>query len=523
MSALTQKILIFVIILGVLFGGFASQTTPPTQAQDNEFGAEWFGDGVLYEVFVRSFRDSDGDGIGDLQGVIAGLDHIQSVGANIIWLMPIHPSPSYHGYDVMDYYAINPDYGTLEDMQALIDAVHERGMYIIIDYVANHSSNQHPFFLDAYGNPDSEYTNFYSWLDEGHTEYRTFYGVQEMPELNYGYPPTREYMVDVATYWLDPNGDGDPADGVDGLRCDVAIGPPISFWREVRTAMREVNPDSLLLAEAWLRSGTELQPFLLGDAFNAAFDFPAMHALVNDHNRNGDGPVSGGGSIQFAEVALKGSTLLFPDGAHLIRFISNHDTNRFMSEVEGDWKRAKAGAIWLYTAPGTPMIYYGEEIGMFGTKGTSGFYDEYRREPLDWYLRSRGEGMPTWFRYGARNNLPRDGISVEEEQGDPNSLLTLYQELGAFRQATPALRGAIDVLDFSASGANLYGIVRGDTNGEYVLVFINFTTATVTATLDPESLVLADVTSLNTAFSSGFLAEGLDVTSEPAGYAILTN
>lgn len=524
MSTFRHKLLIFIMILGVLLGTFAHQPTASTQAQDNpEFGSEWFGDGVLYEVFVRSFRDSDGDGIGDLRGVIDGLDYIQSLGANIIWLMPIHPSTTYHGYDVTDYYGINPDYGTMDDMQALITAVHERDMYIIIDYVANHSSNENPLFMDAFGNPDSEYTNFYRWTNDAHTEYRTFYGEQHMPEINYGYPPARQYMVDVATYWLDPNGDGDTSDGVDGLRCDVATGPPISFWREVRSAMLEVNPDSLLLAEAWLRSGTELQPFLVGDAFNAIFDFPTLHALIGDNNRNGDGNVSGG-SMQFAEGTLKGSTLLFPEGSHLVRFISNHDTNRFMSEVEGDWDRAKAGAVWLYTVSGTPMIYYGEEIGMFGTKGDSGYYDEYRREPLDWYTRSRGEGMTTWFRYGDRNNISRDGISVEEQTDDPDSLLTLYQDLGAFRQATSVLReGTIDTLGFTASGANLYGIVRGDLAGDFVLVIINFTDETVESTLVHDELPFDDFNSLNVEFGDAYATDGLNITIEPAGYVILTN
>ena len=509
------------IVLLLLLGMFMSLTPHhDTRAQDNPFKAEWFNDAIMYEIFVRSFRDSDGDGIGDLQGVIDSLDYIQSLGANTIWLMPVHPSPSYHGYDVSDYYEINPDYGTLTDMLTLIDEAHKRDMHIILDYVANHTSTFHEFFQDAYDNPDSDYSGFYKWADEDHTSYQSFAGVSGMPEVNYDNEFARQYMIDVARFWLDPNGDGDPSDGVDGLRCDVAIGPPLSFWREVRSAVLEINPDALLLGEVWLPSSLQLLDYLQGDAFNAVFDFPTFDTLVADHNANGDGAVSGQAPSEWIGLSLRGGERLYPSGAHLVRFINNHDTNRLMSEVEGDWERAKAAAAWLYTAPGTPMIYYGEEIGMFGSKGESGFYDEYRREPMDWFRTGRGDEMTTWFRPGDRYNLSNDGVSVEEQDDDPASLLNLYRMLGEFRKQTPAMRGSYGGVDLSSSSSDLYTAWRGDLAGDFAFVVINFSTQTITTSLDDDEFPVNDLNEMDMAFSEGFALDGSDFTIEPAGYAV---
>lgn len=505
------------LVLIVLLGMTSMNLTPPSHAQDDTspFGSEWFSQGIMYEVFVRSFRDTNGDGIGDLQGVIEGLDYVQSLGANIIWLMPVHPSPTYHGYDITDYYAINPDYGTVDDMLQLIQEAHSRGMYIILDYVANHSSSQHPFFLNAFNNRRSITSEFYKWRNEGQTSYAGF--TPAMPELNYNTPIVRQYMIEMALYWLDPNGDGDPSDGVDGLRCDVAVGPPLSFWAELRTAMHNLNPQAVLLAEAWLRSAPELKNYLQGDAFNAAFDFPTFHALISDHNLNNDGLVSGQSSGYLLEISVNGAQHVYLPGAHLVRFINNHDTNRIMSEVEGDMARAKAAAVWLFTVPGTPMIYYGEEIGMLGSKGAGNpYWDENRREAMDWYATTSGPAMTTWFMPDDTVNLPDDGTSVEEAEADPDSLLNHYRALAALRNSTPALQtGITGTLNLSPEAKDLYAMWRGDIEDVFYSIIINFEQETVTATFQ------RDFTSNEIVLSSGFTLDGNSFTVEPSGYAIL--
>ena len=187
-------------------------------------GYPWWNDSVFYEIFVRSFKDSNGDGIGDLNGLIEKLDYLQDLGVTGLWLMPIHPSPSYHGYDVTDYYSINPDYGTLDDFKRLVTEAKQRNIRIIIDYVLNHTSTEHPWFV-ASQDPQSPYRDWYVWskTDPGQEHwhraangdyYYGFFG-EHMPDLNYTNPEVTEKMNDVARFWLQDI-------GIDGLRLDAA-------------------------------------------------------------------------------------------------------------------------------------------------------------------------------------------------------------------------------------------------------------------------------------------------------------
>jgi glycosidase len=449
-----------------------TSTVPVSTLGDN---TAWFSDTVLYSVFVRSFRDSNGDGIGDLQGVIDGLDYIQSLGANTIWLLPVFKSPSYHGYDTTDYYTVNPDYGTNADLIRLIQAVHKRHMRILLDYVVNHTSDQHPYFKDALGNPASQYSDYYTWLDDGHTKYNTFAGVQNMPQLNYDSPKVRQFAIDIALYWLDPLKNGDLASGVDGFRCDVATGPPHDFWAQLRTAMTAKNPQSLLLGEIWLSNPKDIATYLQGDQFDAAFDFPLYGALGGNTDKDGDGALAGH-TPNFAALYVRSGQKLYPSTAHIVRFVNNHDTNRVASDVMKDPLRERAAAVFDLTAPGTPMIYYGEELGMLGDKGGPPWYDAFRREPLPWAEAMNGAGQTNWFAPPDRWNKPNTGVSVEAETGKADSLLTLYQTLGKLRADHPSLRtGQYDLPTLSATQSNLYEL-RDWNDGELVVTIINFST-----------------------------------------------
>jgi glycosidase len=398
----------------------------------------WFYDALLYEVFVRSFYDSDGDGVGDLAGVTAQLDYLASLGANAIWLMPIHPSPSYHGYDVTDYFDINPDYGTLDDFRTLVQEAHARDIRVIIDFVINHTSNQAPFFVDAVADPDSEYADWFNWNNEGHTRWEGFAGLDFMPTLNHDSKGVQEFVKEVARFWLDLDGDGDYGDGVDGFRCDVAVGPPHRTWKMLRQEVKALNPEALLLGEAWLRNPVDMRNYF-NQEFDALFDFPLYHTLAGDHDANGDGLLNG----QVRAGLVHGPILsLYHYYAHaqMVRFINNHDTNRAMTDLQGDADKARAAATLLLTLPSTPMIYYGEEIGMRGQKGSGPIYDELRREPMDWHAAEEGAGMTNWFKPSNRNNAPQDGVSVEEQTDDPGSLLNHYRQLIALRHDYAALR-----------------------------------------------------------------------------------
>ncbi len=499
-----KRLLLVLAVLTLLAGCSLLQPTPasqptlaPTAAPPLESGTatpaarytptpwpiinapDWFDNAILYEIFVRSFYDTNEDGIGDLNGVAARLGYLRDLSVSAVWLMPIHPSPSYHGYDVTDYFAVNPDYGTLEEMIALVDAAHEAGIRVIIDLVVNHMADDHPIFQDAYGNLESEYADWFIWLNDDHTSYQAFGGFRDMPELNYDNPEVLAYVMDIVRFWMDLDGDGDYTDGVDGFRCDVAKDVPLAAWQLIKQEMTTLNTEVLLLGEVWERNAQEMIQWYT-DAFDALFDFPLYHTLANSNDENLDSMLSGAQPPDFVDAIVLGEAKLFPAGHQIVRFINNHDTNRVMSQVGGDWVRAKLAATLYLTLPGTPMIYYGEEIGMLGSKGEgSPYWDEFRREPMDWYLSGVGEGMTFWFQPEDRYNVPDDDISVEDEDGVDGSLLGHYRTLTGLRRAHHALRvGAFAKVEVTG-GDWVYAFTRhippADSGPEeWFLVILNF-------------------------------------------------
>ncbi|WP_322798329.1 alpha-amylase family glycosyl hydrolase [Thermoflexus sp.] len=434
----------------------------------------WFRSAVLYEIFLRSFYDSDGDGVGDLRGIIARLDYLQSLGVTAIWLTPIHPSPSDHGYDVMDYFHVRPEYGTVEDVRALAEAAHARGMRVLLDFVSSHLSNQHPYFRDAFGNPASRYSDWFIWQNEAHTRYLSFDGVLAMPRFNHYNPEVVAYLTQVARFWL--------SQGIDGFRVDNATFPPKAFFVALRREVKAVNPDALLLGEFWVRSVSRLAP-AFPDQFDALFDFPLYHIMLGDPNRNGDGVLSGQSDPVLLSTLFREEAQLFPPQSLAVRFLSNHDTNRLATELNRDPARLRLAAAFLTALPGPIMIYYGEEIGMLGQKGGPPAWDNYRREPMDWYASGEGPGQTTWFRPPDRWNRPGDGISVEEEEQDPSSLLNTYRRLLRLRAETPALReGDFTVLELTASAPGAWGFVRRAA-GQTVVALFNFSDQPLSVTL----------------------------------------
>lgn len=456
-----------------------SAAATPSAAPPPYTTPDWFDGQILYEIFVRSFYDSDGDGIGDLRGVEQRLDYLQSLNVGVIWLMPIHPSPSDHGYDVADYFAVNPDYGTLEDLQSLVAAVHARGMRIILDFVPSHLSNQNPIFQDAYANPQSPYSNWFVWRNEAHTLYAGFADSEAMPRFNHYNPEVVDYLVRAALFWLDLDSDGDYTDGVDGFRVDNATFPPPEFIIALRTRLKAANPEALLLGETWVNSASDLSRFFT-DQFDALFDFPLYQTLTGGQTSNGDGVLNGRARPILLTMLFEEETR-FPEEAMAVRFLANHDTNRLYTKVGGNPARLRLGADLLASLPGPIMIYYGEEIGMPGQKGGPPYWDNYRREPMDWYALEAGPGQATWFMPPDRWNRPEDGISVEEQENDPNSLLNHYRAVLTLRVASPALRvGNFTLLELDAPPA-AWGFVRQE-GAEGVVCLYNFSDQPLEAT-----------------------------------------
>ncbi len=436
---------------------------------------------MIYQVFIRSFYDSDGDGVGDINGLRQRLDYIQSLGANTIWINPHFPSPSYHGYDVSDYFDVNPEFGTLDDFKALVSDLKQRGMRLIVDYVANHASREHPFFKDAYNNPQSAYTKWFSFRDPNNITYDSFFGQGYMPEWNHLHRETSDYLIEAALFWLDL--------GADGLRCDYARGVPDRFWERLREVVKSRHPEAVILGEVWDSNTSILQSYF-NAGFDALFDFPWYLHMVNNENSIGRGVINGQTDPIILQVSLGAMQRLYPRGAQVVRFGSNHDTNRIASAVESDPARMRLMAAATVLLPGIPIVYYGEEIGMRGVKGNGPVYDELRREPMDWYAAESGPGMTTWFKPSNRNNRPNDGVSVEEQEQEADSLLHFYRKLIALRHAHAALRGeAFHIMREIEGCDTCFGVWRWDDQTALAVVF-NFSGEAKAARLTDRSLTL---------------------------------
>ncbi|MGQ9612976.1 alpha-amylase family glycosyl hydrolase [Chloroflexus sp.] len=365
----------------------------------------WLDDALIYHVFIDRFHPGPGRqfanpptpmGIygGTLAGVTGNLDYIASLGTTTIWLSPLFPSPSHHGYDATDYYSVEPRLGTMADLQTLIAAAHDRGMRVIFDYTANHFSNRHPIFQRAISDPRSPERDWFIFTRYP-DRYVSFFGVAELPQLDLDHPPARQFMIDAARYWLEQ--------GVDGYRLDYTIGPSHDFWTLFRTAMRAVRPDCVLIGEAVdtaevLRSYVGrldgCLDFLLLQAIRRFFAFDEMRAS------------------RFA-VFLNRHLNYFPPGFSLPTFLDNHDMNRFLWVVRGDTRRLRLAALCQYTLPHPPVLYYGTEVGL--------------SQRLD-VRHADGSGHPE------ESRLPmRWGDEQDQE------LLHFYRQLGALRRATTAV------------------------------------------------------------------------------------
>ncbi len=468
-------------------GSDASQQKAASVAQVDEQPGT-----VYYEIFVRSFYDSNGDGIGDLNGVTEKLSYLKELGVGGIWLMPVNPSPSYHGYDVTDYYGINKDYGTLADMKKLTDAAHKLGIKVIMDLVINHTSSEHPWFKEAIANQGSKYRNWYHieaaeaevpadgavggnpWHTYGSVKFLADFW-EGMPDLNFDEPAVRSEMTKIGQYWLQQGVDGfrlDAAKHIYGdfastINTDAVKASNQKWWQEFRSGISEAKKDAYLIGEVW-DSSVIIAPYL-DQALDSAFNFDLAKKLLSGADREQNPDVSFSLS-RIYDMYSKSSKGGFVDAP----FLTNHDQNRTMSELGGNVDHAKMAAALLLTLPGNPFLYYGEEIGMKGMKP-----DEAIREPLPWYASGTGAGQTNWET--SRYNTTPAEVSVEAQEADPNSLLSHYKKLIAWRNELPALRDG-GIQDQSTDNPAVAAYVRA-TSEERVVVVHNLSGAEQTVDL----------------------------------------
>lgn len=413
------------------------------------------GEEVFYHVFQRSFRDGDGDRIGDLAGLTEKLDYLEDLGVTSLLLTPLQPSPFYHNYFPTDFEAIDPAYGTREDYIAFVRAAHARGLKVYLDQEIQYLGEGHPWWTTALENPDAPEADWLLWRDRAAGEAEPFLdratwehydgtpiGIA-MIDLNN--PELRDHFERVLLFWADPHGDGSGRDGADGFRIDhmmddldykgLATDLFAGFWRPLFDALRERRPDFRILAEQsdW---GYGEDWLVRGDA-DAVFAFPLRAAILALDKR---------GIVD----ALRETQRITPEGKGQIVFIENHDTDRAMSVLEGYMAKARAAAALSLLVAGEPQLYYGQELGMRGvTRSDPSLSDRAHiplREAFRWEADLEASGSAIWYAdtgrwwWEERTNRSNDGVSLEEQADDPGSLYRWYRQLLALRQAREELR-----------------------------------------------------------------------------------
>lgn len=463
-----------------------------------------------YEVFVYSYADSDNNRVGDFNGITEKLDYISELGMNGLWLMPIMPSPSYHKYDVTDYYAVDPLYGTLDDFRNLLDAAHERGIDVIIDLVVNHSSDEHPWFLSAKQGEDSEYRDYYNWSNtslmgytrSGDSYYESRF-VSTMPDLNLDNGAVRGEIENIMRFWLEDV-------GVDGFRLDAVTsyytGSPkknVEFLSWLGETARGISPDCFIVGEAWENLAA------IADYSEAAIDsfftFPVSQSsgyIARILGPNAEAP----GQSYASMTALLEETL--PESTIPAPFLDNHDTGRISNALgKTNVTKMKMAAGLLAMMRGGTFVYYGDEIGMSGVGD-----DPNKRIGMLWdeetNVTKRPPGTTTVL-----YSLP----SVADQLEDENSLLNYYKQAMALRNKHPEIaRGLSEIID---CGNDDLCVIRRTWRDESIIIVLNPSDEARSLSLSRDEYVYEKMTDYLSADGSEVTQDG-DTLALPA-YSIV--
>lgn len=474
----TLALTLLLILQGTIVALAQAPSASPISAQ----GGAWWQGATCYEIFVRSFMDSDGDGIGDIPGMTSQLDYLNDgvpgegddLGVSCIWLMPIMESPSYHGYDVTDYETVESDYGTNDDFLFFMEEAHARGIHVIIDLPINHTSSEHPWFQAAIHDENSPYRDWYIFSDEnpGYTGpwgeqvwHKTpgggdyYYGifVDSMPDLNFRNPDVNAEIRRITAFWLTEM-------GVDGFRMDaikhviedgrIQENTPetIAWLQDYAAFIRETKPDAYTIGEVNGAGTDGLLPYY-PDTLDEFFQFDLAQQMVNASNF---------GSARTLGPVLQRACDTLPD-QRWGTFLTNHDQPRYASQVE-ELEKQRVGAMMLLSFPGTPYMYYGEEIGMPGDKP-----DPNIRTPMQWTPQRNG-GFTTGTPYTAlQPGWEETNVALQTD--DPESLLSTYRAWSQAREVHPALRtGSFTLLE--NEDTSILTFVR-QTEKETLIVLIN--------------------------------------------------
>lgn len=490
----------------ILFGGLMMVGCNDTYDPKDDLAKEYANYGAYYEIFVRSFADSNGDGVGDFKGIEENLDYLVDLGIEGIWLMPINEADSYHGYDVTDYYKVEQDYGTMEDFVSLLSACHEKGIKVIMDFVINHSSEKNPWFVSSKkaiagtgSAEDNKYKDFYVWAngtdnrvskptsdgksywhkDSASGKYYYGYFSGSMPDFNYLNVSFKKEITNIAKYWIDKGIDGFRIDGAAHIfgeneykYSSSAITLNVEYLASLRNnlnsyAKENYGKNIYIVSECYKDQSIYSEYY---GGVDSTFNFDLAEELLSVAQGNSYGYTND------VEKLLTKFNKYVKEGYKVIDapFLTNHDQDRIASQLSSS-KMLRMAAELLCTLEGNPFIYYGEELGMKGVKTDGGniagygkAYDETIRLPFKWGTSASASWIPDTFN--------KDLASYNDQKDDPSSLYNTYKTLLNLRKNNYALKYG-SFASVATSNSNVQAFTRTLEIGGHtykVLVVMNF-------------------------------------------------
>jgi glycosidase len=491
MKALIPRALTLSLLLAGCTSALASDTSPASAPVGNtKPGADWWRDAVFYQIWPRSFHDSDADGHGDFNGIRAKLPYLQELGITAVWLTPMFEAPSYHGYDFTSFYAVESDYGSMAEFEAFVRAADAKGIRVIIDLVINHISREHDWFARSAAG-EAPYRDYFIWRDDmpasgwgrpwttnnqpdavwhyNETRKAYYYAAfgASQPDLNLRHPDVVAEMKKMARFWLEK---GVAGFRLDAVRFAIEGGPgqqadtpeTIAYWQDFNQYVKSIDPRAYLVGEAWVDIPVAARYHAAGEGLDQGFDFEVGNKILGllqadaggeaqFGTMNTDEPPAADASVLRDNVAQRVDSVA-PLG-FFAPFLTNHDQERVAFQLKQNDAKAKLAAAMLFSSPGMPYIYYGEEIGL--TQDRSG-HDVFKRAPMLWdegkqagfsegdqvWMEQKGmsggSSLRWWPDFLARQ-LAAGGRSVAAQKAQPDSVWKLYQFLIAQKKQRPEL------------------------------------------------------------------------------------
>lgn len=504
-----------------------TNNTEISQLNTKQQASPWWESAIFYQIWPRSFYDSDADGHGDFNGMTQKLPYLQELGVNALWLTPMFEAPSYHGYDFTEFYQVENDYGSMAEFEAFIKAADDKGMKVILDLVINHISSNHEWFQRS-AKQQAPYTDYFIWRDDmpkagsgwGHawsnndqpdavwhwneTRQQYYYGAfgASQPDLNLRHPDVVAEMEKMAKFWLDKGVAGFRLDAVrfameGGADAQADTDETIAYWQHFNQYVKSVDPEAYLVGEAWADIPVAAKYFGEGKGLDQGFDFEVGYKILGLLKPDVSGEAQFGTMQSNQQVNTVDANVLKQNLQQRIDstapldffapFLTNHDQERVAYQLAEHDDKAKLAAAMLFSSPGTPYIYYGEEIGL--TQGGTG-HDVYKRAPMQWDNSNQagftqaqtswveqaelfGDNYTQWWPEFLAQQINAADRNVKTQQAQSDSLWRIYQHLITLKKQRPEL-GIKGSYELTQHNNGLVEITR-ELNGSKSMFILNLT------------------------------------------------